>query len=228
MAGKFDAGQPDFNPTLERSEVVDFSRPVGEIRRLLLTRSFSTEAPNLMSIFAFSPWVITLIVSCIFAVGVLLTFFELNVSKLGTQETAVTLFLRKLFTNITHGFSVLVSQEQKEWSHFRKKSSLLLLLCWGFVVLILSSLYSGQIISAILRSQVHAPFKDLNSFASCLNSGQCKMVTYSLKLSFLNVIRAATSGPKSELRLAIQRIPPIVIAVEEIPPYVLRKKGEIL
>lgn len=172
--GLYDTTMPIISATPERYAMVDFSHTVFYMELFFV---FRTPQPPQMSInrlmaLQWNVWLCLIL--CMTIIGVILTLADIH--TIGKKCFSL------IFWNCLDAFALFTNQYPE--MHLAHAGSQILMGFWAVSVLIVSGIYSGNLLNFLLRSKLDYPFHDFNTFIECLDQKECQLVLTSNSSSF--------------------------------------------
>lgn len=167
MNGLYDISVPGTTITEERAAVVDYSNTVFVWDLLLVSRNDrSTTTFSLVDtlIFNWSVWLCLMAICAV--IGIVIAVAQ-------TSKFDKKLCFNCLSECIS-SFSVISSQSDA--STITRTSLRFLLSFWGLSVVIVTGIYSSHLVVETITNTNRLPFKDLESFAACVEQSKCRLV----------------------------------------------------
>lgn len=96
--------------------------------------------------------------------------------------------------------------------------------CWLFGLIVLGSAYTGVLFSETVVPQNNLPFKDLESFVTCLEENRCRMIQPTLSLSYLQYLTAEESELGRRIQATWKEKPVVLESTLDIPQSILDEK----
>lgn len=181
--GIYDTTTPTITTTVERSQTVDFGDTVLFVRLLFVIRMSPETRLSMSKLLALDWKVWICLFTCTVIIGVILTMTELGKigKKIACEVTINTLNALALFTN-----------QNQEMNLFRTGTRILLVF-WAISALVVSGVYSGNLLSFLLKNELDYPFKNFGTFIECIERQQCQLVvpaasSYSMTMMMKSMI----------------------------------------
>lgn len=219
--GKYDISHPNFDPNEHRFRMIDFALPIMSSPIILVTRRpdhFGSNV-NLLNSLVFH-WKVWLTLICL-SLHIGLFMSSVQMARLNSK------WIKSVFTNCINSFDLLSGQ-----SSFRNVTLLsarFLLIFWAVAVLILSGIYSGTLVSSLLRrNQYVLPFGDFDTFVRCVEKFRCRLIIdkNSLSKSPLQKIFYSETEIYIKLRNALEYNKPLICdTMKEIFPNISLEKN---
>lgn len=193
--GEFDTFQPTFTPTYQRLKAIDFSDPYFYEVFVLATRAPSKthESITLKAVMAlkWQTW-------CVFLASLVLT------------STFLVTTSRKVFKAIDHTNPHWVGEITQFWTslithdhhdrHLQFHFARQVIAAFSLTLVVLTSAYTSVLFSDRLRNPIALPYKDLETFVTCLEEARCRIITHTLSSSSISLM----VGPENEYGKRIQ------------------------
>lgn len=206
QAGEFDSFEPYFTPTYSRFHAIDFSEPYFYSEVIMVTR-----APrSVLGGFSFSIlFALRWETWCAFISAFLITAIFIAISA------------GKVFENPPNMIVAIFDQWVSLFTHKHHDKYLILnyvriaVACFSLAWMVLASCYTAVLFSEKLKPSNSLPYEDFESFITCLEESRCRLVTFTLSMSYIQVLFGPESDMGRRAGLTFAYNPPLVVANTE-------------
>lgn len=198
--GIYNTSLPHFAATPDRLKDIDFSQVLFHNQIILATRMppLSKLTLSQITILNWKVWLCLLASTII--IGILLISSE-GIQKRNISQSPIF----KMFDLIY----LFLNQAQRQT--LPSLSYRLLILFWAVFALIISAIYSGNLLMNLLKPQRLYPFTDFESFAVCIETKRCKLVSQSSATSYINQLYNSNIASFQQISKALSANPLVVI-----------------
>lgn len=165
--GVYDTTIPIITATPERAAMIDFSPTIFFAQMILVFRTPTVNQWSFSNLLAmqWNVWLCLLI--CITIIALLLTTAECR--TLGKNV------LSKVIINCLNTFAIFTNQTQEmDLFHLSMR---IIIAFWAVSALIVSGVYSGKLLTFLLKMKIVYPFHDFGTFVECLEREECQFAT---------------------------------------------------
>lgn len=195
--GSCDLSTPSFPFDEKIFNLVDFSLPITALPYYLITRnSEDRRSISVFSSFVFnwSAWLLLLIISAL--IGTVVAFCARTDSNRANLTNCVR--------DCLDVFSVISSQTNPH-ANTNRKSIRILLTFWAFAVLVICGIYSGQLISSLMRSMSKVPYNDFETLIDCIEIHKCKLIIIDKNTPIFHDITYGNDTLNQKMRQALMK-----------------------
>lgn len=204
--GTYDITLPEFTNTYQRFNAVDFTMPVFYVPMLLVTR-MPTYTRLSLDGFMGLQWAVWLCIT----VAVLM--ISLTVSTTNNRYS-VARYCCNFCNHYMNIFALLTNQFPGVQIVYI--STKFLISFWALCSVIVCGLYSGQLLSTLIKFQTLLPFNDFESFTVCVEKGICQLATDTPSTSYIQDILHSNTIDNIRLTEAFKNNPILIELKEEI------------
>lgn len=211
--GIYDTSPPVYAPTYRRMKAIDFAKIYFNFDGALVTRTLKNRVTSgidwsLLRAFHWSVWLSfsALLLLC----AVLNALSTIKDSKYGPLNT--------LFDWTVRLVKYDTEPSLLQPLHIRTSYG-----AWILGGLVLTSSYTGMLFSEKLIQNSDVPFTDLESFVSCLERGQCRLVTHTESITYYLQLTLPGTEITDRVQKALQTFPTVIIPEGQILQAILNE-----
>jgi hypothetical protein len=213
--GLFDTTFPVFATTYDRFKAVSFSHTFDVADIVAVTRAPETVETKIfqwhvVTSFHFTVW-LALLSTIIFISSLIFVFDKIFELQYSIFEILRLIIMSNFTTKLLRLYSFRIIAT---W--------------WILIMLVLNSAYTGVLFSKAVAQKDHLPFKDVESFVDCLERKNCRIVSYSTSISYLERVAAANSSLNFRFLAAIDKNPLKIVPIENIVDEIEKEKSHYL
>lgn len=219
--GIFDISVPNFTPSLERLEIVDFSDVVYRTPLILVTKATEQSDLSLSNLMGFH-WIVWI---CFLLTCALIAFYftivEISCGKRNLHPAMI-----KGVKTCVDTCSFISNQSQNSDTVYI--SLKLVITLWALMATVIGGAYSSFLLSNMLRMKSDPPFKDFETFIECVEMKKCRLATNELSLSHIKEIFTSDTDTFERLRKALRNNPIIEMQGKVLLDRILKSKSEYI
>jgi hypothetical protein len=216
---EYDTFPPSFTPTFSRHKAVSFSDTYDVVDYVFVTRAPDRNESTALSWDIYNAFQLRVWITLAFVYLFVTVFLTLIVSKF-CFIVSNRLFLCFEFATslVTYDFGT---------SMLKPRFVRVVLIGWICSGMVISSAYTGILFSKSLSVQRYFPYTDVDSFISCLEKEECRLIT-ATKLSsiFYQLFTAPNSTLNKRFFNSLERNPAAIATQDKIYEMILAEKNQ--
>lgn len=212
----YDISVPEFSNTIQRFSALDFTLPVFYSRIILVTRMPILRQRSVGSFLGFkwSVWLCLILASFVISLA-LVTF---------TSHKNKSQFLWTIFDRCTTLFFMITNQYSDMPIVYLYAKFLVLF--WFLFTVIINGVYSGHMVSLLLKYETTVPFSDLDTFIICVKEQRCQLATNTLSKSYIQDVLNSTTDRSGQLRHALKKNPILIESNKNVLLHTILDSGK--
>lgn len=202
--GEFDTSLPVFTPSISRLRAVEFSEVYFFDDLVMVTRAptpdYSQVNWSILYAFQWPIWFLLVLAFLVLLTATTVFGHRMYLCIGGNFQNSKQARNRKPI-DLIRGIARMTFYP----SLLRFDSFRLVVAFWALTYIILGKAYTGVLFSLKISHSATVPFKDLESFADCLDTGGCKLIMPTLSVSYMHMLTSSADHVTSRMGTILAR-----------------------